>query len=147
LDPRFKKLTARDAGAFFRNGRVFAMLWYAEDTTTGDDVSAANWTLKTKLGTKVFTHIRRFVVVRDTGHGFCWAIPVNTYRGRGVGKPGFNGSDIRAHAIIHMRGTAPLPLDGEPRMVKTPIEVEPANSECELNRASRINFGKVHTVE
>jgi hypothetical protein len=143
LDPRYKKKQPRAAGDFFIIGRVFAMLWHTEHTA--DDVSRAKWTM-TVMGAQVFSHIRRFAVVKQ-GHGYCWAVPINTYNGQGVKKKGFHREDIKAHAIIFTQGSRAMPLNNEPTMVKSAIEVVPADSDCELGRASRINFSKVHTVE
>ena len=146
LDPRFLKRSPKAAGSLFVIGRVFAILWHTERTSGADDVSQAKWVTSTSMGAEVFSHIRRFVVVKE-GHGFCRAVPINTYRGQGARKSGFNAADIDAHAIIHMQGERGFPLNNEPLMSKRPIKVVPADRECELEKASRVNFGRVHTVE
>ena len=148
MDPRFKKKDAREAGRFFRIGRVFAMLWHTEvqKSALSDDISQAKWTMTTSPGVRIFSHIRHFAVVRE-GHGYCWAIPINVYKGQGVKKRGFNKADVQAHAIVYMQGTRPLALNEEPYMPKNPIQVVPADADSELDKASRINFAKVHTVE
>ena len=147
MDPRFKKRAPREAGTFFKVGRVFATLWHTEHTSAiPDDISRAKWVTPMGLGVKVFSHVRRFAVVKE-GHGYCWAVPINTYNAQGVKKSGFNRADIEGHAIIYMQGTRPLELNNEPSMPKHPIQVVPAERNCELHKASRINFAKVHTVE
>ena len=146
MDSRFKRKSPPEAGGFFKIGRVFAMLWHDEHgLDLPDDVSDHKWITTTKMGVEVFSHIRHFAVVRE-GHGFCWAVPINTYRGKGVKKRGFNQADIDAHAIIYTHGR-PRTVNNEPSMSKEPILVVPANQDCELEVSSRINFDKIHTVE
>ncbi len=45
-----------------------------------------------------------------------------------------------------MTGTNPEPVEGEVRLNKEPIAVEPTQSQ-KLDPASRVNFDKVYTVE
>lgn len=70
--------------------------------------------------------------------------PITTYSGQGVAKAGIDRSK---HAIIHMRGNRPRAVQSEPRMVKEPLEVDPARPDQKLDSMSRVNFGKVYTVE
>lgn len=70
--------------------------------------------------------------------------PITTYGGKGVAKPGV---DSAKHAIVYMRGSVPSPKADEPRMTKEPLEVEPARFNERLDEMSRLNFGKVYTVE
>ncbi|EXJ61549.1 hypothetical protein A1O7_01977 [Cladophialophora yegresii CBS 114405] len=51
------------------------------------------------------------------------------------------------HAIIHMDGTPPQSLRGEPPMSKRPITVVPASEDKKLHEASRIRFDKVFSIE
>ncbi|KAJ5499337.1 hypothetical protein N7453_008388, partial [Penicillium expansum] len=76
--------------------------------------------------------------------GCCWCVPITTYSGQGVAKVGIDRSK---HAIIHMRGNRPRAVQSEPRMVKEPLEVDPARPDQKLDSMSRVNFGKVYTVE
>ncbi len=55
--------------------------------------------------------------------------------------------DADAHAIIYARGTQPYQGPNERRMIKDPIEVAMDNHGEPLPPLSRLNFGKVHTVE
>lgn len=67
-----------------------------------------------------------------------------TYGGQGTNKHGVHARD---HAVIY---TSPKPIvlaGEEKRMTKTPIKVNPYNSRHKLDRASRINFTKIYTVE
>lgn len=70
--------------------------------------------------------------------------PIATYGGQGAAKPGI---DVKKHAIIYMQGARPHRQPGEPQMVKEPIEVEPYAADRKLDRMSRVNFGKIYTVE
>lgn len=70
--------------------------------------------------------------------------PITTYSGQGVAKAGIDRSK---HAVIHMRGDRPRTVRSEPRMAKEPLEVDPARPDQKLDCMSRVNFGKVYTVE
>jgi hypothetical protein len=70
--------------------------------------------------------------------------PIATYGGQGVAKPGV---DPAKHAIVYMRGSMPTRRANEPQMIKEPLEVEPASPGEKLDEISRLNFGKVYTVE
>ena len=136
LDPNYSK--RRDAKKFFCIGRVFALIWH--EPAGGGRGSATGY-----RGENVYTSVRRMVVVREL-HGACWAIPIHTYGKRGVEKRGFDDTDIQGHAVIYMTGRSPYTPSTEPRMSKNPIQVDPAGDQ-ELERMSRVNFTKVHTVE
>jgi hypothetical protein len=73
-----------------------------------------------------------------------WCVPITTYGGKGVAKPGV---DPAKHAIVYMRGSVPTCKADEPRMTKEPLEIEPARPDERLDEMSRLNFGKVYTVE
>ena len=140
--------------AFFAVGRVFAILWHtnighssqpqyqqyqANNVTSGITHSG-------RFNVPISSHIQRMVVV-NREHGYCWCIPVNTYHGKGVAKRGFNKSDRAAHSIIYMDDEDPFQADDEFDIIKKAIAVNPADQEQKLDRMSRLNFGKVHTVE
>ena len=46
-----------------------------------------------------------------------------------------------------MKGSSPQPLPGERGLVKRPIAVNPCNPSLTLDPMSRLNFGKLYTVE
>ena len=73
--------------------------------------------------------------------------PINTYNHQGVAKRGFSAADRRAHAIVHMSNATPRKSSEEPPFQKEPISVVPAAQNQKLHWLSRINFGRVHTVE
>jgi hypothetical protein len=51
------------------------------------------------------------------------------------------------HAIIHTTNRPPKELPGETELVKKPLQVIANNSRHKLDRASRVNFAKIYTVE
>lgn len=139
LNADYKKLSPANAGRFFRIGRVFSLIWHEN---AGNDQNAT-------IGIHdepIHSEIRRMVVVREN-HGNCWAVPINTYKSQGVAKRGLNQDDIDGHAVIHMSGKNASVNADEPAMIKRPIQVDPADQHQYLDRMSRINFTKVHTVE
>lgn len=91
---------------------------------------------------KVYSRILRMIVVR-TRHGYCLCVPISTYQGWGLTKPGVNADD---HAIAFASGKGPVSLDGEKPTRFEPIEVKLAPGQT-LHEMSRINFAKVYTVE
>lgn len=132
---------------FFVVGRVFSVHWPENAGIVSTTASGGGQTeTRGSRGQRIFSEFRRMVVVRRR-HGFCLAVPVNTYNKRGVSKSGLIQQDIDAHAIIHMTGTRAVALEGEPTMVKRAIEVIPVGPDQKLDPASRINFGKIHTIE
>jgi hypothetical protein len=53
----------------------------------------------------------------------------------------------REHAVIYMRPSEPFNNSSEPRITKEPLEVRPAAHDQKLDKMSRLNFGRVYTVE
>ncbi|KAL8905122.1 MAG: hypothetical protein Q9207_002823 [Kuettlingeria erythrocarpa] len=70
--------------------------------------------------------------------------PILTYSGKGAGK---KGVDQKAHAIIYTGGDPPERLATEVGMNKTPIRVIPSRADEKLDPVSRVNMGKMFTVE
>ncbi|KAF7118566.1 hypothetical protein CNMCM5793_008100 [Aspergillus hiratsukae] len=136
----------RPPGEFFAVGRVFAILWHEgrgqQGTVISDFIDQGQFT-RVRYGEEIFSGIRRMVVVRPMSQ-CAWCVPITTYGGKGVAKPGV---DPAKHAIVYMRGSVPSPKADEPRMTKEPLEVEPARFNEKLDEMSRLNFGKVYTVE
>ncbi|KAJ9605763.1 hypothetical protein H2200_009612 [Cladophialophora chaetospira] len=151
LDERY---TVRNS-TFFMLGRVFGVLWHekvtdaatsdCEDTHASDDNKAIS---TNRFGEKIRSSIRRMVVVRPS-HGYSVCIQINTYAGRGLGKfaKSKNVEAIEAHAIVHMADTKARWLDQEPQSGKKAIAVIKAGPDQTLSKASRLDYGRVHTVE
>jgi hypothetical protein len=76
--------------------------------------------------------------------------PIQTYQNRGVAKPGIVKWH---HAIIYTGRNAPActsnekPRGDDDEMLEPPIRVRPSSRGDKLLEMSRINFGKMHTVE
>jgi hypothetical protein len=150
LDERY--YVRSDAQKFFALGRVFAMLWHesAGALPKGAQLSNKEHFSPYKTGRysePIHSHILRMVVVRER-HGYCWCIPINTYSGRGLLKPGFHQEDWDSHAIIYMDNTHPWASAEEANlMTKKPIAVRAASSDQKLNKMSRLNFGRPYSVQ
>ena len=132
---------------FFVVGRVFLVLW--AEPAGGAGTAISRHEVLNQLGQRVFSKIRRFVVVREGPH-YCSALPISTYNGQGVAKQRVVKSD---HAIIYTGPTAPtprpgeLPGRGEAPMRSIPIRVDLDNATERLDVMSRINLGGVHLIQ
>ncbi|KAK4623991.1 hypothetical protein CLAFUW4_05682 [Fulvia fulva] len=141
--------------SFFCVGRVFLVLWAEPMGETGTVITSAEQAdpsvLRGRMGERVYSKVRRFVVVRASAN-YCSALPIATYGSQGVGKPGVKKSE---HAIIHTGRDAPSPQAseapargaGESPMRSMPIRVVPDDPRELLDPLSRIDFGKIHTVQ
>jgi len=147
------KYLIRNGKKFFVPGRVFAVLW-SEQIGHPNSKSSRVYEYRPKLNlnvtsgpynTDIFSHIRRFVVVRNR-HGYCWCLSISTYGGRGLLKPGLSEGEIKAHTIIHDSRKKAMRLKGEPDMVYRPIAIEMVEGET-LVQASRIHLAKPYSVE
>ncbi|KAJ0426927.1 hypothetical protein BJY00DRAFT_3590 [Aspergillus carlsbadensis] len=156
LDPRMS--TIRDSGesrlsvpgyvvqypAYFGPGKVFSILWHENDgrDSNGTHVSAGPL-FRGKYGEAIYSTIRRMVVFKAFEQ-YSWCFSISTYGGRGLAKPGIDASK---HTIAFMSGTAPRVGSNEPLMVKEPLAVDPERFDESLHSKSRLNFGKIYTVE
>ncbi|BDD60956.1 hypothetical protein MAP00_006042 [Monascus purpureus] len=93
---------------------------------------------------EVFTGYRRYVVV-DINFLHCIGVPITSYSGRGVAKPGINVFD---HAIIADERNDAVLLQGEPEMSKDPIFVRWLSKRRHtLTPDSRVNFGAPYSIQ
>lgn len=115
---------------------------------------------ETKFGEKVYSTIRRFVIVAgDEGHCQCLSVlycpsiswvetnffsPILTYRGQGATKLGVKRDD---HAIIYTGDLPPSEVSDNEGLTKCPIRMIPKTPRDELDPKSRINYAKIYTVE
>jgi hypothetical protein len=143
LYPDYKIHPAR----FFVVGRVFLVLW--SEPSGGADTVFSRYEVLNQFNERVFSKVRRFVVVRE-GSRYCCALPISTYSGQGVAKPRVVKSD---HAIIYTGPEAPLPRRaefpsrGEAPMRSIPIRVNMDNASEKLDPMCRINFGGLHMIQ
>ena len=137
---------------FFTVGKVFMVLWSepaGQTLVTGGVSTRRPGTAEGRYGEMVFSKVRRFVVIREAAT-YCSALPIATYGTQGVGKSNVTKSE---HAIIHTGRSPPAPmrteepLRGELGMRPDPIRVDPDDREDKLDPRSRIDFGKVHTIQ
>ncbi|KAM3065403.1 hypothetical protein ACMFMG_011475 [Clarireedia jacksonii] len=130
---------------FFTLGRVFMMLW----TEPAGRQPNPNMTVERSrfseviLGSHAYSEIRRFVVIKP-GKGHCLCSPIHTYRGRGTLKEGVNPKE---HAAIYLKNKGVELLPGEKLTIEPfPLILE-NDKNVQIDISSRINFGKIYTVE
>ncbi|KAJ0425002.1 hypothetical protein BJY00DRAFT_275711 [Aspergillus carlsbadensis] len=140
LDPRYKV----QYPDFFTPGKVFSILWHEDDArdSKGSHVSFGPL-FRGKHGQAIYSTIRRMVVLKSFEQ-YSWCFAISTYGGRGLAKPGL---DPYKHAVMHMSGTPPRLGSNEPITIKEPLEVECERFDESLHSKSRLNFGKIYTVE
>ncbi|RMJ29080.1 hypothetical protein PHISP_00023 [Aspergillus sp. HF37] len=141
LHPDYER--QRNPRRFFKLGKVFSILWHENAGLNGTAISAPSQFTRGRFGEEIYGTIRRMVVVREQ-HNCAWCLPICTYSRQGVAKPGINAQD---HAVIYMTGSEPWTSPAEPRMTKEPLEIMPDRPDKKLDKMSRLNFGKVYTVE
>ena len=136
----FRSLLSREWN-WFRPGRVIAIRVLEE---YGDLYSLER--VQTTRGTEVTAKVLRLVVVKCRA-GFCLAVPIHTYGGKGLKKLGFREDNINAHARIHMSNVRPVWLPGEPTTPKRDIVVAPTDQHQVLHPASRICLERTTDVD
>ncbi|RFU30133.1 hypothetical protein B7463_g6191, partial [Scytalidium lignicola] len=125
---------------FFKPGRVFMVLW--SEPTSAPSEEGSNYS-DIVYGEKVFSEIRRFVVIRD-GVGSCICCPIQTYGKRATTKPGARSQD---HAAVFAVGEQPQLLQGEDLLHRDPFPIAVEDVNIKIDPASRLNFAKIYTVE
>ncbi|KAL8717665.1 MAG: hypothetical protein Q9225_005119 [Loekoesia sp. 1 TL-2023] len=146
LDPS-KFYVLKNPHDFFKQGRVFSYL--TTETLGGSKsnsyssvpslVSSNSW------GELAYSQIQRYIVVKSRpkeNHALCLAI--KTYGGRGVAK---KGVDAQTHTIVYTTAHPPAQLENEPRLERESIKVVASSPKDKLDPTSRVNLGKIHTVE
>lgn len=83
------------------------------------------------------------VVVKEYQH-CSWCFAIYTYGGRGMSK---YGTDASKHSIVYTEGNRPTRDPNEPMMSKDPLEIRLSSYDQKLDAMSRLNFGKLFTVE
>ncbi|KAG4420851.1 hypothetical protein IFR04_006033 [Cadophora malorum] len=142
LDSSYAK-RSNDYKKFFRPGRVFSTLWtesYDDSMQSENDQFLSKVTYQVSYKQKVFSKIRRFVVVRQADRS-CTCLPVTTYDGRGYKKKGINLDD---HGLIYSSRDPPAPIRG---ITKEPLRIILSKGAEKLGNPSYLNYGRVYTVE
>lgn len=92
---------------------------------------------------KHYEKVRRFVVI-SAKRGHCLCLPINTYSNQGTNKRGVHADD---HAIIYTDKPTRFEGELEKGLSKSPIRVVPVSGRHKLDKASRLNYAKVYTIE
>ncbi|KAH8591814.1 hypothetical protein B0O99DRAFT_690362 [Bisporella sp. PMI_857] len=137
LDPSYQK-RKKDYKTFFRIGKVFSTLW-TEPYDGPLNNQTQTFVSEVRYGGKVFSKIRRFVVVKE-GNKCCTCLPVTSYQGKGPWKDQIN---LDQHGYIYSH-RIPNPVNG---INKQPLKVNLVESTAPLCDPSLINYGRVYTVE
>lgn len=132
--------TIREPSRFFKVGRVFKTPW----AEPAGDISNQEETLvmDSKSGHKVFTKDRHFVVVKEK-QGCSICLSLNTFNGQGTLKARIRPDDFAA--VYDSRGQPDINF-GE-TLNKEPFPIIVENPTQTIDNMSRLNFGKVYTVE
>ncbi|KAL4955220.1 hypothetical protein BDW69DRAFT_124387 [Aspergillus filifer] len=128
---------------YFQPGIVFSLPWPENEGRTNATLPSRRSVVVGPFGENIYATIRRMVAFRVFDR-CSWCFAINTYNHRGVAK---RGVEPDKHAIVHLEDRNPFRADGEPRMIKEPLALRPDRPDEGLDRMSRINFGKIHTVE
>jgi hypothetical protein len=126
---------------FFKIGRVFKTRW-TEPAGSSISEDGSVYTGSSEYGEGVFTKVRFFVVIRAM-QDCSLCLPLNTYNRQGTTK---NGVQSQYYAVVYAQGSEPLFAPGE-MMTKRPISIVVENNLEKLDPMSRLNFGRVYTVE
>lgn len=140
-------------GSFFESGRVFATLWSEQLGSTitrtdshGPELSGKNPNITlAPYGTNVYSYVRRFIVVKNR-HGYCRCVPITTYNGKGLLKPGLTPRDIDAHAIVYDSNRDQVRPKDEPATSKSPIAVDMAGMQS-LAPSSLVHLAKPYCMQ
>lgn len=146
LFPDFRK---RDQPRkFFTVGKVFLVLW-VEPVGESVVTSFVPGESLGRFGERVFSKVRRFVVIRAADN-YCTCLPIVTYGNKGVAKQGVKKSE---HSIVYSTRSPPeplseeLPVRGEEGMRPQAIRVDADDRADKLDSRSRLDYGKVYTIQ
>lgn len=143
LDQRYQ---IRKPG-FYVKGCVFSLLFIENASQVHHPSSTLNppGLFDGPRGQRAYASIRRMVVVKQRDN-FCLCVSISTYGGRGLAK--FKGRrEIDAHAIIYMADETAQRLPQEANSTKQPIAVARERRAPSLDKASRVHFGKLYTIQ
>ncbi|XMA19675.1 hypothetical protein WAI453_012466 [Rhynchosporium graminicola] len=142
LDKNYTKRKS-DFKKFFRTGRVFSTLWtepFDDTMQSENDQFNTIVTYQVKFGQKVYSKIRRFVVVRKDERS-CTCLPVTTYGGKGYKKRGLK---LDNHGLIYSSSRPPRSVPG---ITKEPLRIILSKGAEKLNDPSYLHYTRVYTVE
>jgi hypothetical protein len=123
---------------YFKKGRVFMTLWFEPRGFTEAE-RAATGSLDSS-----FSEVARFAVWKPKAT-HCVCVRISTYSGQATTKHGIAASE---HAAVLPVGSTFQPHpDGESQLLKEALFVKVESPEVTIDSASRINFGKLYTIE
>lgn len=119
---------------------MFKTLW----TEPAGNISELDdqFVIAATFGEKAYSKLRYFVVAREM-QGCCLCLTLNTYTFRGTLKERLR---IEDYAVVYPAGSHPSIGDGE-NLVKDPFPIIIEEPQERLSPMSRLNFGRVYTVE
>jgi hypothetical protein len=128
-----------DYKKFFRVGRVFMTLWHGPLGSGANEYGSL--VSQVIFGEKVYSKVRRFIVVRQsTEERSATCLPITSYGGNGQGKSGIKREE---HGFIYSR-REPKRVSG---MCSKALRVILDQNAQHLTDPSLVHYGKVHTVE
>ncbi|KAL2796646.1 hypothetical protein BJX66DRAFT_299557 [Aspergillus keveii] len=122
---------------YFQPGKVFSILWHENDGRDGVS-GGAIW--RSRYAQVTSSTVQHMVVLKAFEQ-YSWCFTIITHNSR------YRDFDPSKHAVIYMSDTVPEDTSDEPRMVKEPLAVERERADATLDQQSRLNFGKIYTVE
>ncbi|KAF2215317.1 hypothetical protein CERZMDRAFT_35496, partial [Cercospora zeae-maydis SCOH1-5] len=126
---------------FFKVGRVFMVLWTEPEGSNADANSV--YSFPVAFGERAQAKIRRFIVIAPRQQ-HSLAIPIISHQNHGVVNRNMDNGD---HGMVHMGPAVPAPLPGERAMLPAAVRVIPDDPTEKLKPTSRINYGKIYTIE
>lgn len=84
------------------------------------------------------------VLQKSVSTDICCTRGIFTYGGRGLSK---DGIDLANHAVLYNENGQPCVEDNEPDLKREYLAVRVRSPQDKLDSMSRINFGKIHTIE
>ncbi|CZR67034.1 uncharacterized protein PAC_16933 [Phialocephala subalpina] len=121
-------------------GRIFKVPWAEPAGSVTDDESPL--IISPQNGERIFQKIRRFVVLRQM-QDHCLCLPLNTHNRQGASK---DRVEVQDYAAVFTAKT-PEPDTSEEQLEKLPFPVIVEAPTETVDPMSRINFGRVYTVE
>jgi hypothetical protein len=124
---------------FFRVGKVFMTLWHGPLGSSANEHGSL--VSEVVFGEKVYSKVRRFIVVRqDADRRSATCLPITSYGGNGQGKSGIKREE---HGFIYSK-REPRKVSG---MCSKALKVILSPNCQHLTDPSLVHYGKVHTVE
>ncbi|OKL63571.1 hypothetical protein UA08_01268 [Talaromyces atroroseus] len=146
-------------GDFFTPGRIFVVRWFETAAPNAANASGRSELIRGSYGQMAYGSWRRMAVIRTfpgQNSSTCVStreliVPfpphrgIYTYGARGLAK---RGLDLKHHAILFDESVGqPYTEPNEPELQRPALAVSIDSPEERLDPMSRINFGKLHTVE